>query len=139
MIPLESQLTGETFSFNEIEQQLAPLGFILASNWDYDHGYLDYQLADHVGYQTLRLPFSVREGFLDDREGPSLVEMGEPFLLSHKYQPGLDDNVKSGNLKAAFNQFSEPVDKDASFPEEYIPIGQDALQKAEQVLLAKRG
>jgi hypothetical protein len=59
------------------------------------------------------------------------VELGRPFLLSHKYQIGLDDHIgDAGTL----NQFSEPVDKDASFPEQYIETGKALVKELESIL-----
>ncbi|ELK45945.1 YugN-like family protein [Halobacillus sp. BAB-2008] len=138
MIPLSSPLTGTTYKFNELEKELQGLGFKLADNWDYEHGYFDYKIDDHVGYQFIRLPFAVTSGSLDAPSDYALVEMKEPFLLSHKYNPGLDDNVKEGNFRAIFDQFQEPVDKDASFPEEHVHTGRELLKKVEQALLTKR-
>lgn len=135
MIPLSSSLTGKTFTYQEAEQKLNGAGFKLADNWDYDHGYFDYEIDDHVGYQFLRLPFQVTTGSLDAPEDYALIEMNEPFLLSHKYNRGLDDHVKEGNIRAIFDQFQEPVDADASFPEEHIPKGEELLRKAENALL----
>ncbi|QAS54693.1 YugN-like family protein [Halobacillus litoralis] len=138
MIPLSSPLTGSVFTFDDVEKELKALGFTLADNWDYEHGYFDNKIDDHVGYQFIRLPFVVTSGSLDAPSDHALIQMEEPFLLSHKYNPGLDDNVKEGNVRAIFDQFQEPVDKDASFPEEHISAGEDLLHQVEQALLTKR-
>ncbi|RWZ54864.1 hypothetical protein EQV77_12100 [Halobacillus fulvus] len=138
MISLSSPITNMEFTFTELERDLASLNFKLADNWDYEHGYFDYKLADEVGYQFLRLPFEVVSGSLDTPTDYATVRMKEPFLLSHKYNPGLDDNVREGNIRAIFDQFSEPVDKDASFPEEKISAGREQLAEVEQLLMAKR-
>jgi hypothetical protein len=137
VIPLESPLTGNVYTFNDVENEVKALGFKLSENWDYEHGYFDYKMDDHVGYQFIRLPFVVTSGSLDAPSDYAMIEMKEPFLLSHKYNPGLDDNVKEGNVRAMFDQFQEPVDKDASFPEELITKGRELLADVEQVLLAK--
>ncbi|MCA1023983.1 YugN-like family protein [Halobacillus litoralis] len=138
MIPLTSSLTGQVFSFQDAEAALKTVGFKLADNWDYEHGYFDYKIDDRVGYQFIRLPFVVTSGSLDAPSDYAMIEMTEPFLLSHKYNPGLDDNVKEGNIRAIFDQFQEPVDKDATFPEEHIQSGQELLQAAEEALLSQR-
>lgn len=137
MIPLSSPLTGSIFTYNDVEKELQALGFKLADNWDYEHGYFDYKIDDHVGYQFLRLPFVVTSGSLDAPSDYATIQMEEPFLLSHKYNPGLDDNIKEGNVRAIFDQFQEPVDKDASIPEKLISVGRDLLADVEQVLLPK--
>ncbi|ARI76717.1 YugN-like family protein [Halobacillus mangrovi] len=138
MIPLSSSITNEVYTFNDVESELKPLGFKLSDNWDYEHGYFDYKIDDRVGYQFLRLPFQVTSGSLDAPSDYATIQMKEPFLLSHKYNPGLDDNVKEGNFRAIFDQFQEPVDKDASFPEEHVSTGREVLAQVEQALMTKR-
>lgn len=133
MISIDSKLEGKHFELNNLEHKLKSLGFTIGGNWDYDHGFFDYLLNDKVGYQYLRIPFQAIDGELDSRN--CKVKIGNPLLLSHKYQLGLDDHVDNGNLTAPFNQFSEPVDSDASFPEEFVQIGQDLVYKLEQTLL----
>ena len=60
-----------------------------------------------------------------------LLSLRRPFLLSHKYQIGLDDHIGDAGT---MNQFSEPVDKDASFPEQYIETGKDLVKELESIL-----
>ncbi|MFD1020531.1 YugN-like family protein [Thalassobacillus hwangdonensis] len=134
MIPISSKVTGEVFSLHDLESKLSPLGYVIGGNWDYDHGSFDYKIDDDVGYQFLRVPFDVEHGSLD--APTSTVKIGEPFLLSHKYQRGLDDNVHVGNIKASFDQFSEPQDPDASVDEKYIAVGQELVRELEATLLA---
>ncbi|MCP3032765.1 YugN-like family protein [Halobacillus sp. A1] len=140
MITLESELTNKLFVFHEMEQALQPLGFKLADNWEYDHGYLDYKIDNEAsGYQFLRLPVEVIEGqFLDNPSDATLVKVKEPYLLAHYYQDGIDDHVREGNFRASFDQFQEPKDKDGEFPEHLIPVGMQALLDAEQALRAQR-
>lgn len=132
VITLDSKIESKIYSLYELEQKLKPLGFDIGGNWDYDHGYLDYKINDEVGYQFLRLPFEAVDGQLDSKG--TTVKMGKPFLLSHKYQRGLDDHAFTWNGSASFDQFSEPVDADASFPEEYIDVGKSMLQEVEAQL-----
>ena len=134
MIPVPSKVEGQVFSLYDLEQRLKPIGYVIGGNWDYDHGSFDYEIDDRVGYQFLRVPFSVVNGQLDDKE--ATVQLGEPFLLSHKYQRGLDDNVHVGNKTASFDQFSEPVDPDAEFPSEYVDTGKELVQELERTLLS---
>ncbi|MBM7648474.1 hypothetical protein JOC78_001420 [Bacillus ectoiniformans] len=135
MIKLESALEGKQFNLYELEQKLKPIGYSIGGNWDYDHGSFDYKMDDEVGYQFLRLPFSAIDGQLDT---PGvMVQFDCPFLLAHKYQIGLDDNASTGSFSGSFNQFSEPQDPDASFPEEYIAVGKRLLKQAEKILMAE--
>ncbi|MCK6258275.1 YugN-like family protein [Fictibacillus sp. WQ 8-8] len=134
MIPLQSKLENEVFAFNELEDKLKQLGYTIGGNWDYDHGYFDYKLDDEVGYTFVRVPFTAYEKEIGDQG--AMVTLGEPFLLAHKYQIGLDDNVSVGNLSGSLNQFSEPQDPDASIDDKWIGIGKKLIEKTESQLLA---
>ena len=133
MYKLNSTIVGEVFVLSEAENVLKPLGFSIAGNWDYDHGYFDYKMSDGPGYQFIRLPFTAIEGQLDGRH--CTVRFGQPFLLAHQYQDGLDDSAEPSVLSASFNQFAEPVDKDADLPAEYLAAGKGILKEAENALL----
>ena len=133
MLEIQSRLEGKAFPLYELEQKLKPLGYDICGNWEYDHGYLDYKIDSEVGYQFLRVPFQAINGELDT---PGVeVQIGTPFLLSHKYQIGLDDHARIGNVSASFNQFQEPEDKDATFPNEYIENGKELVKQLEDTLL----
>lgn len=132
MIELASKLEGELFKLYVLEQTLKPMGYVIGGNWDYDHGFFDYKINDEVGYQFLRIPFQAMDGQLDSQG--TTVQIGKPYLLSHKYQIGLDDNVDVGNINASFNQFAEPQDPDAQFPDEYLSLGKELLKEAEKAL-----
>lgn len=135
MIPIPSKLEGKTFKLYKLEKELKPLGYSIGGNWDYDHGAFDYKIDDEVGYQFLRVPFEAVDGQLDSQG--TTVTLGRPFLLSHKYQVGLDDHVSTDldMLSASMDQFSEPQDKDASFPDKYIELGRSLVKELENVLL----
>ncbi|UAL51616.1 MULTISPECIES: YugN-like family protein [Metabacillus] len=133
MIEIPSKLEGKSFKLYHLEQQLKPLGYSIGGGWEYDHGSFDYKIDDEAGYQFLRVPFTAVDGQLDSQN--TTVKLTNPYLLSHKYQIGLDDNVRIGNVKASFDQFQEPQDKDAEFPEKYIDIGKDLVKELEAVLL----
>ncbi|AMX82482.1 hypothetical protein GS3922_01580 [Geobacillus subterraneus] len=133
MIEIPSRLEGKQFSLHQLEQTLKPLGYAIGGGWDYDHGYFDYKIADHLGYQFLRVPFQAVDGQLDSHG--TTVELGRPFLLAHKYQRGIDDFADVGNAGAAFNQFAEPQDPDATVPEPYISVGKALVQELERRLL----
>jgi hypothetical protein len=132
MIEIPSSVEGKQVDLYKLEQMLKPIGYSIGGNWDYDHGAFDYKINDEVGYQFLRLPFSAIDGQLDAHN--CRVELGRPFLLSHKYQIGLDDDISAGTL----NQFSEPVDKDASFPEQYIETGKVLVKELESILSSEQ-
>lgn len=133
MIEIPSNLEGKHFSLYRLEDVLKPKGYSIGTNWDYDHGYFDYKIDDEVGYQFLRVPFEAIDGQLDSLG--TTVEIGRPFLLSHKYQIGIDEDADSGAMSGMVNQFQDPVDKDASFPKKYIDLGKALVQELEEALL----
>ena len=133
MIELPSKVEGKQFDLYELEQKLKPIGYSIGGNWDYDHGAFDYKLDDQDGYQFVRLPFQAVDGQLDDNN--CTVRLGRPFLLSHKYEAGLDDEGSTGTFSGTLNQFQEPVDKDASIPEKYRESGTALVQELEMLLL----
>ncbi len=138
VITLDSELTNKFYVYHEMEEALAPLGFTLADNWDYDHGYFDYKIDNHDGYLFLRLPVEVMGGFMDSPTDSTMVKIKEPFLLYHQFQDEIDDHVREGNFRASIDQFQEPKDRDAQFPKEYVEAGKQVLQEAEHVLRAQR-
>ncbi|WP_394239542.1 YugN-like family protein [Niallia oryzisoli] len=133
MIDLPSRIEGKVFDMYELELALKPYGFSVGGNWEYDHGYFDCKIGEEAGYQFLRVPFKAVNGQLDARG--CRVKVGRPFLLSHKYQIGLDDHAHNGNTSAAFNQFSEPADKDAELSDPPLYLGMTMIQKIEAALL----
>ncbi|MFG6148188.1 YugN family protein [Halobacillus sp. B23F22_1] len=138
MLTLESDLTNKFFVYHEMEQALGPIGFKLSDNWDYDHGYFDYKIDDQEGYLFLRLPVEVMGGFMDPPDESTMVKVKNPFLLYHQYQDSLDDHVREGNFRASFDQFQEPKNKDAEFPQEFVDAGREVLKEAEQALRTQR-
>jgi hypothetical protein len=132
MIPIPSTLEGKTYQLYKLEKELKPLGYTIGGGWEYDHGSFDYKIDDEVGYQFLRVPFEAVDGQLDSQG--TTVQLGRPFLLSHKYQVGMDDHAEIDTFTASFNQFSEPRDPDATFPEKYIDLGKSLVKELETIL-----
>lgn len=133
MIELPSKVEGKQFDLFELEKKLKPIGYTIGGNWDYDHGAFDYKLNDEDGYQFMRLPFQAVDGQLDANN--CTVKLGRPFLLSHQYEAGLDDEGSSGTFSGTLNQFQEPVDKDARIPERYRDSGKALVKELEMLLL----
>ncbi|MDQ0216490.1 hypothetical protein J2S13_002950 [Oikeobacillus pervagus] len=132
MYEISSTIEGQHHNLYKLEQLLKPQGYSIGGNWDYDHGYFDYKIDDELGYHFLRVPFSVVDGQLDS---PGVtVRLERPFLLSHKYQQGVDDFAGTGTFSGSFNQFSEPVDPDATIPKKYISYGKDLVKDLEEML-----
>lgn len=132
MIEIESTLENQTYKLSELEDKLKPLGYVIGGGWEYDQGYFDYKFEDIDGYLFVRVPFRPVDGEELDVKGVH-VTLGRPFLLSHKYQKGLDDNVHDPN--PLLNQFSEPVDPDAEFPVEWVETGREYIRELEQVVI----
>jgi hypothetical protein len=135
MIELPSKVEGKQFDLYKLEQTLKPIGYTIGGNWDYDHGAFDYKInaGEKEGYQFIRLPFEAVDGQLDANN--CTVKLGRPFLLSHVFEAELDDEASTGTFSGTINQFQEPVDKDASFPQQYIDDGKALVQELEMLLL----
>lgn len=133
MIEIPSKVEGKHFDLYKLEQLLKPIGYTIGGNWDYDQGSLDYKIEEQDGYHYLRVPFQAIDGQLDSRG--CTVKLQRPFLLDHQYEKGLDDQASTGNFSASFNQFAEPVDKDAPVSEKYVEIGKALVQELESILL----
>nr|WP_263325035.1 YugN-like family protein [Neobacillus sp. Marseille-Q6967] len=133
MIEIESKVEGKQFDLYKLEQKLKPKGYSIGGNWDYDHGAFDYKINDEGGYQFLRVPFTAIDGQLDSRN--CTVELGRPFLLSHIFEMGLDEQADAGALSGTLHQFAEPIDKDASVPEQFLSVGKRLVEELEATLL----
>lgn len=135
MRSIDSGIEHHLASLHELELKLKPSGFVISSNWDYDQGSFDLKLANGGGtYYFLRIPFYAVRGELDT---PGVhVRVGQPFMLGHKYEAGLDDSISSGAVQGAFNQFQTPVDPDADIPDDYVQMGKQHIQEVERLLLA---
>src|SRR3954466_6632745 len=135
MLEIQSKVEGKQFDLFKLEQKLKPIGYSIGGNWDYDHGAFDYKLNDEYSYQFLRVPFTAVDGQLDVRN--CTVEIGRPFLLSHEYEYGTDEEGTTGNFSGSFNQFQEPTNKDAAFPNQYIETGKALVAELETLLTEK--
>mgnify|MGYP001314936648 CR=1 FL=1 len=133
MIPVSSQLENHVLPLYELEKQLKPLGYVIGGNWDYDEGSIDYKMADDDGYQFIRIPFKVEEGMLDSPG--AIVRLGQPLVLTHKYQANVDRYADNGVIEGSFNQFQEPVDADAEVPAKYVEKGKRLIEQVEHLLL----
>ncbi|WP_407271923.1 YugN-like family protein [Radiobacillus sp. PE A8.2] len=133
MIPVSSRLENKIFPLHELEKQLKPLGYDIGGNWDYNEGSLDYKMADDDGYQFIRIPFIAQDGQLDSPG--ATVKLGTPFILTHKYQAGVEDHADNGVIQGSINQFQAPEDPDAEVPDKYVEKGQRLIEQVENILL----
>lgn len=133
MIPIQSNIDGKEVTVGELKQKLGQVGFTVNGNWEYDHAYIDYKLNDDHGDQRyVRIPFKSTGGPLDNDD--TIVQIGTPFLLDHQFQTDVDEEGNIGALTGSVDQFKEPADKDAAFPEEYVERGKSVINRAEQAL-----
>ena len=134
MLSIDSSIEHHFVSLHELETKLKPAGFVISNNWVYDQGTFDLKFADAGGaYYFLRLPFYAVRGELDT---PGVhVRLGKPFMLSHKYEAGLDNDIASGAVQGAFNQFQTPVDPDAEIPSAYAEMGKQHMREVERLVL----
>ncbi|WP_276730769.1 YugN-like family protein [Bacillus sp. (in: firmicutes)] len=133
MISIPSAIDGQSFLFQELEQVMKPLGYIINGGWEYDHGYFDYKIDDRDGYLFLRIPVNAVQGSLDERG--AAVRIGTPFMLRQVFQADLDDHAEGGPFQSLFNQFSEPERRDAEIDPAYLDIGASLVKELEDVLL----
>ncbi|MGO4888998.1 YugN-like family protein [Anaerobacillus sp. MEB173] len=131
MIELPSKVENRQFKLIDLENKLKPLGYVIGGNWDYDHGYFDYQMEEKDTYLFLRLPFKAVEGELDQKG--VIVELGRPFLLNHQYNN--DQQTFTTDDDPLTNQFSAPLDPDDEFPNEWIATGKNLLNELEITIL----
>jgi hypothetical protein len=133
MIQLSSVLENSEDGFGEVNGYLGQFGFTLGGNWDYEHGYFDRNL-DEAHKVWLRIPFKVIQGALDGDNvaTDAVVKMGKPFILKHMYNEGLDKEATPKVYGSLFDQFQEPVDKDADVENKWVHEAANLLKKVEQ-------
>ncbi|MFB5664267.1 YugN-like family protein [Alteribacillus sp. HJP-4] len=131
MKQVQSRVENHQFVLYDLEKKLKPLGYVIGSGWDYDHGSFDYRMANEGEYHFFRIPFKAIDGELEQKGVK--VELGCPFLLTHKYEDGIDEEVTTSH--SLVDQFAEPEDKDAEIPQKYIDMGKRLNKELEETLL----
>lgn len=136
MIPLTSSLENREEAFADVNDYLGRYEFTLGGNWDYDHGFFDRYL-DEEHKVWIRIPFRVTHGDFDGDSSVSdaVVKLGQPFVLKHLYNDGLDQEADAMVYKALVDQFQSPVDKDAPVEDKWLAEAQQLLRKVEQGLV----
>lgn len=133
MIPLHSEIQSKEHEYGIIRTYLEKHDFTVGGNWEYDRGFFDMNL-DAEQKVWLRLPFEVTNGVID-READHLhakIRMGQPFVLKHVYNEGLDTEAKARMLGALFDQFQEPTDKDADVEPHWVDEAKRHLREVER-------
>jgi hypothetical protein len=136
MIPISSSLEGREAAFANLEDYLGQYEFTLGGNWEYDHGYFDRYL-DEEHKVWIRVPFEVTNGTFDGDSDSTdaVVRLGQPFVLKHMYNDGLDRQADLMVTKALVDQFQSPVDSDAPLERQWVEKAEGLLRKVEQGLV----
>lgn len=111
MLELNTELEGKLADFGPLREQVINHGYHFGGGWDYHRGCFD-SILHREGGETiyLRLPFEVLEGALDDFN--TSIRFRKPYVIKHVVNTGLDRD-SSSLIGGSFNQFQEPIDKDA--------------------------
>ncbi|MBJ6362203.1 YugN family protein [Paenibacillus sp. GCM10012307] len=134
MIPLSSKLESREQEFVDVMKLLEEHQFSLGGNWDYQHGSFDRYL-DEAHKVWLRIPFSVIHGHLDDQAevNDATIRIGQPYVLKHVYNEGLDPEAQVQTLGGLINQFQSPVDSDAPIEQHWLDEAQTKLEQVERL------
>nr|WP_165971920.1 YugN-like family protein [Paenibacillus piri] len=135
MIAMESRIANREEAFDFVRQYLHEHQFSLGGNWDYEHGYFDRYL-DEARKVWLRIPFEVTHGALDGDASSTdaIVRFGSPFVLKHVYNEGLDEEAHVNTYGALFNQFQEPLDRDAPVEDKWVSKAEEVLRQVDESL-----
>ncbi|MDG0790364.1 YugN-like family protein [Cohnella ginsengisoli] len=133
MQQLSSRLTSTQVAYIQAQEGLDDLGFNLGGNWDYKNGSLDRAL-DKEHKVWLRLPFEVERGELDveAEKTDAIIRFGQPYVLRHEYEEGLDQDAQPRTLGGFFDQFAAPSNPDAAIDESWISEAKRVLEQAEK-------
>ena len=134
MFAIPSTLTTQVKNYVSVSNGLSELGFSLGGNWDYDHGSFDCAL-DEANKVWLRLPFEVTTGQLDEgnQENNADIQFGQPYVLKHVYNEGLDQEAQPRAMGALMDQFSDPIDPDDEIESHWIDKARQKLNSVESI------
>ncbi|CAI6046887.1 YugN family protein [Cohnella sp. JJ-181] len=130
---LSSSLTSTQVPYVQAQEGLDDLGFSLGGNWEYKTGSLDRAL-DQAHKVWLRLPFEVERGELDAEaeKTDAVIRFGQPYVLKHEYEDGLDQDAQPRTFGGFFDQFAAPENPDAAIEDTWIREAKRLLEQAEQ-------
>lgn len=112
MIKLDTPIQGQQMRFGDIYPYLLENRITLGGNWEYDEGMFDGAiLQDGPDTIYLRMPFEVLSGMVDDPD--AVIVFGQPFLIKHVVNVGLDHEGADLLATTGLNQFQSPAEKDA--------------------------
>lgn len=136
MYPIPSSLTSKTAGFVPFRAAAAERGFVLGGNWDYERGSFDCAL-DGSNQVWLRLPFEAISGTVDSESEDldARIRLGEPYVLRHLYNEGLDADAQPATMGGLVNQFAKPVDADADVDQRWVEVAKRKLRELEAIPL----
>ena len=110
MLKLQTGIEGKKGYFGDVHKVFKDNGFTFYSNFEYDHGKFDTVLCREGGETIyIRIPFDVLQGKLDRRS--AYIQFGQPYVIKHVGNLGLDWGESPLLTTTGFNQFQEPLDK----------------------------
>ncbi|ALS26814.1 YugN-like family protein [Paenibacillus sp. 32O-W] len=132
MIPIDSRLVSREQEFVPMRNMLEQHRFTVGGNWDYDHGSFDCNL-DGDNKVWLRLPFTVTNGNLDadTEDNDAKIRLGQPYVLKHLYNEGLDTEAQPRVMGSVIDQFQDPVDPDAQVERQWVEKAGEVLRQVE--------
>lgn len=136
MIPIQSTIEGREVEFATMQQYLQSYQFNLGGNWDYDHGCFDRHLDEQARKVWLRIPFHVTRGHIDSEKEntEAMIKIGKPYVLKHIYNEGLDAEAVPRVYTSVFDQFQDPLDKDAEVEQQWLNAAGEILRAVERGL-----
>lgn len=134
MHAIPSVLTSQVKDYVSASNDLSEHGFGLGGNWEYDHGSFDCAL-DEANKVWLRLPFDVTIGNLDSekQENNAKIQFGQPYVLKHIYNEGLDQEAQPRAIGGLMDQFSDPIDPDDEIESHWIDKAKQKLNTVEKI------
>ncbi|BBH21602.1 hypothetical protein Back11_29470 [Paenibacillus baekrokdamisoli] len=136
MIPLSSKLASSEQHFADMKDTLEEHEFALGGSWDYNHGSFDRYL-DEAHKVWLRVPFDVISGNVDSEsfDTDAKIKLGQPFVLKHVYNEGLDSDAQPRTVGSLVNQFQDPLDPDAEIESKWVDKAKGILSKVEPLFM----
>lgn len=113
LLKLHTDIEGKQAYFGDVKKIFKSNGFTFCSNFEYHKGKFDMVLCREGGETIyIRIPFDVLKGELDRPK--AFIQFGQPYVIKHVVNTGLDWDGNSLLTTTGFNQFQEPLDKDGN-------------------------
>lgn len=133
LLKLDTAIEGKRALFGDAWRLFKSHNFFFCHNFDYDQGKFDSLLyRDGPESIYIRVPFFVVEGELDQRS--AFIEFGQPYVIKHIVNFGLDWDENSLLTASGLNQFQKPLDKDAYIVDKsrWAEAGEEKVERVAQ-------